>query len=192
MSLILKVKVLISSFILFFFGYILFPGSLEVDAERYYARYSELKVQHAWLTPGTFELIWWKGKMLGIQPGLGCAFIDAESDGRCRVVSVAGAVGLMQVMPRVYVEMRKRAGDKNIDKWNLLKPNVNICAGFTILKYCLDKSNGNVILAAKYYNAGNSSYFNGPYIIKIVKSLAISYPDATMREVMLASSGSKI
>jgi len=160
------------------------PGSLNVDRSAYVHKYVQLKIQYKWLTPSLFETVWWKGKMFDVKPGIICAFVDAESWGNPKAVSRSDARGLMQVMPYMYKRIVSRRGDTPRIR-DLFKPNVNVFAGTLILRDCLNAANGNVILAAKLYNAGNIAYFNGPYIIAILESLAITYPDQTMRETLI-------
>ena len=187
-------KLKVSGLILFLFLYsnLIFPRSLNVDFTRYYEKYEQMSAQYKWVTPSLFEMIYLQSEAADLSVGVACAWIDAESGGNAKAVSKAGAIGLMQVLPATYEEIRKRVGYKNINKWDLLRPRHNLFIGFSILKYCLNRAHGNIILAAKYYNAGNSSYFNGPYIIKIITSLAASYPNSTVTEVIIASNGGEI
>lgn len=69
--------------------------------------------------------------------------IDIESDYRPSIVSSAGAVGLMQVLPKVWTE--KKDFDKNLinagivkNKKELYDPYKNIMAGTYILKHYYD------------------------------------------------------
>jgi len=67
--------------------------------------------------------------------------------------SKAGALGLMQLMPRTAKQTAKQIGLK-YKKSDLLKPSTNIHIGSSYLKKLLKKFNGNRILATTAYNAG--------------------------------------
>ena len=187
-----KLKIIGVVFLLVTYITIVAPTSLEVDGLAYIEKFDQLKTQYPKLTFKTYELICWEGRMFRVGPETTCAFIDAESGWKTRAVSRVGAIGLLQVMPYMYVRLRSNAGYKHVNKWDLLRPGINICSGLTILSGCIRKARGNIILAAKYYNAGNTSYFNGPYIMSIIKSLAVSNPNRTMREVILAANGGSL
>lgn len=65
----------------------------------------------------------------GMEPNLVYAIIKAESSFRPRVVSYAGAVGLMQVLPSTYTgEISERIGQDG-DPEELFDPETNIQAG---------------------------------------------------------------
>ena len=75
------------------------------------------------------------------------AFIeDAESP--------AGALGLMQVMPRTGKLTAKSMGLKNFKVAHLLEADKNVPIGSAYLKQMLDRFGGNMILATAAYNAG--------------------------------------
>lgn len=81
------------------------------------------------------------------------AVLDAESAQDIRAVSEAGAMGLMQVMPDTWAELRVRHsfGDDAFD------PRDNILAGTAYLREMLDRyGNAGAMLAA--YNAGPGRY----------------------------------
>ncbi len=68
--------------------------------------------------------------------------------------SPAGALGLMQVMPRTGQETARQLGMKNFNTSALLKAEHNIPIGSRYLKRMYDKFQGNMILATAAYNAG--------------------------------------
>ena len=70
-----------------------------------------------------------------LEPELVLAVIDVESNFDRYAVSVAGALGLMQVMP-FWLDEIGRPGD------NLIHVNTTQRYGCTILKFYLDKENG--------------------------------------------------
>lgn len=81
------------------------------------------------------------------------AVLDAESAQDIRAVSEAGAMGLMQVMPETWAELRLRYsfGDDAFD------PRDNILAGTAYLREMLDRY-GNVGAMLAAYNAGPGRY----------------------------------
>jgi len=68
--------------------------------------------------------------------------------------SPAGALGLMQVMPRTARETARRLGMGNISTQSLLKAETNIPIGSQYLKQVYEQFDGNMILATAAYNAG--------------------------------------
>jgi len=83
-----------------------------------------------------------------IEPSLIQAVIHAESFFQPHVVSKAGAVGLMQLMP-------KTAAALGVQDSRSVKQNIN--AGTQYLSQLLTRFNGNVKLALAAYNAGASN-----------------------------------
>ncbi|BCH29819.1 lytic transglycosylase [Mesorhizobium sp. L-8-10] len=81
------------------------------------------------------------------------AVLTAESAHDIRAVSAAGAMGLMQVMPDTWTELRARYsfGDDPFD------PRCNILAGTAYLREMLDRY-GNVGAMLAAYNAGPGRY----------------------------------
>ncbi len=80
-----------------------------------------------------------------LHPALLLAVMKAESSFHPLVVSKAGAVGLMQLVP----ETAKRHGVRN-----LYDTDDNIAGGAKHLRYLLDRFHGNTRLALAAYNAG--------------------------------------
>lgn len=91
----------------------------------------------------------------GLAPELVLAVIEVESNFDRYAVSVAGALGLMQVMP-FWLDEIGRPDD------NLLHINTNLRYGCTILKFYLDKENGDLQRALGRYNGslGRRKYPN--------------------------------
>ncbi len=81
-----------------------------------------------------------------------CAVMRAESHGDARAVSEKGAIGLMQIMPATYEEVRI-AHDLGPDPFN---PRDNILAGAAYLSELFERYGGSGFLAA--YNAGPQRY----------------------------------
>ncbi|MBI1685176.1 lytic transglycosylase domain-containing protein [Caulobacter hibisci] len=88
----------------------------------------------------------------GLSEDLIVAVIAAESAGDPRAVSPAGAMGLMQLMPATWAELRARLGlgDDPFD------PRDNVTAGSAYLRELLDRYGAPGFLAA--YNAGPRRY----------------------------------
>ena len=90
-----------------------------------------------------------------LAPELVLAVIEVESNFDRYAVSVAGALGLMQVMPFWKNEIG-RPDD------NLIRLNINLRYGCTILKFYLDKEKGDLRRALGRYNGslGKRTYPN--------------------------------
>ncbi len=82
---------------------------------------------------------------VGLQPELVLAVIEVESNFDRYAVSVAGALGLMQIMPFWLAEIGRQND-------NLLHVDTNLRYGCTILKFYLDKENGDLRRALGRYN----------------------------------------
>jgi soluble lytic murein transglycosylase-like protein len=80
------------------------------------------------------------------------AVMQAESAGEVRAVSPKGAIGLMQIMPETYSELRARHG-LGADPYD---PRDNILAGAAFLREMHDRFGAPGLLAA--YNAGPGRY----------------------------------
>jgi len=80
------------------------------------------------------------------------AVMRAESGGDPRAVSRAGAMGLMQIMPATWAELRARHGLGT----NVFDPRDNILAGTAYLREMYDRFGSPGFLAA--YNAGPARY----------------------------------
>lgn len=84
-------------------------------------------------------------KNMGIDPKLVHAVIQAESAYDPNAVSIAGAEGLMQLMP--YTAERIGIQDS-------FDPKQNILGGITVLKEMLTRYDGDLIKSLAAYNAG--------------------------------------
>lgn len=89
----------------------------------------------------------------GLPPELVLAVMEVESAFDRFAISVAGAQGLMQVMPFWLAEIG-RPGD------NLHHPGTNLRLGCTILRYYLDRESGDLKRALARYNGslGKTEY----------------------------------
>jgi soluble lytic murein transglycosylase-like protein len=81
----------------------------------------------------------------GLPPELVLALIEVESNFNPYAISSAGARGLMQVMP-FWLKKIGKPDD------SLFRVHTNLRFGCTILKYYLDKENGNLHQALARYN----------------------------------------
>lgn len=91
-----------------------------------------------------------------IDPALAHAIIRQESQFDMTATSPAGALGLMQLMPRTAAEVAKKRGWAHQTSWLTTKPDHNILLGSTYLNDLLRRFNGSYPLAIAAYNAGPS------------------------------------
>lgn len=91
-----------------------------------------------------------------IDPALAHAIIRQESQFDIEATSPAGALGLMQLMPRTAAEVAKKRGWAHQTSWLTTKPEHNILLGSTYLNELLRRYNGSYPLAIAAYNAGPS------------------------------------
>ena len=90
----------------------------------------------------------------GLDPSWVYGLVRAESAFIEDVRSPAGALGLMQVMPRTGRLTARNIGMKNFHPNKLKQAETNIPIGSAYMKQMLDKFNGNMVLATAAYNAG--------------------------------------
>lgn len=93
------------------------------------------------------RLIAWYSRKHRLDPALLRAVIKAESDFDPAAVSRAGAMGLMQLMPRTA---------EALNVYDPYNPMENISGGARYLRYLLDRFEGDLRLALAAYNAGES------------------------------------
>jgi soluble lytic murein transglycosylase-like protein len=103
---------------------------------RYHASLSDAEVEQA---------VAYAARRHHVQPALLLAVIKVESSFNPVVVSKAGAVGLMQLIPETAIRHGVR---------NLYNTDENIAGGAKHLRYLLDRFHGNIKLALAAYNAG--------------------------------------
>jgi len=96
-----------------------------------------------------------------LEPALVLAVIEVESRFDQFAISVAGARGLMQVMPFWLDEI-------NLSDKNLFKIRTNLRMGCTILRYYLDMEKGDLGPALARYNG---SYGRTVYVEKVIRAL---------------------
>ena len=100
-----------------------------------------------------------------VDPAIIFAIIKAESNYNPDAVSRAGAVGLMQLMPKTAIELGVN---------NSFNPEQNIHGGVKYFSRLLNKFNGDHALALAAYNAGSQ---------KVLKHKGIPPFDETIRYV---------
>jgi len=101
------------------------------------------------------KLVHMEATRANLAPELILAVIETESNFDHYAISVAGAIGLMQIMP-FWLEEIGRPDD------NLLHIDTNLRYGCTILKFYLDKEKGDLRRALGRYNGslGRRKYPN--------------------------------
>lgn len=101
-----------------------------------------------------------------LNPLLVTALIRQESRFEPKIRSVAGATGLMQVMPGTAKWIAQKS---NIKEYNAENPNDNIKLGTWFLDYTHQEYNNNSLLAVASYNAGPGN------VSKWVNQLGINF-----------------
>ncbi len=104
-------------------------------------------------TPYRDEIERYSGEF-GLDPSLTYALLRKESTFRTDAVSGAGALGLMQLMPRTARELAARYDAELPSPQALFEPELNLALGSAYLRELLDRYQGNVVFATAAYNAG--------------------------------------
>lgn len=94
-------------------------------------------------------------KSANVTPSVALAVARIESSFRPRVVSSAGAIGVMQIMPRTGRDLF------GLSQAELFDPATNIRAGVTFLDQLIQRYDGRIDLALSHYNGG-SRVASGP------------------------------
>jgi soluble lytic murein transglycosylase len=89
-----------------------------------------------------------------LDPALLCAVILEESRFDPQALSVAGARGLMQIMPATGKDIAKSLKVRPFDEQKLYDPELNIRFGSSYLARLLEEFGGKTYLAVAAYNAG--------------------------------------
>jgi len=89
----------------------------------------------------------------GLDPSLIAGVIYVESRFRDQT-SVAGAKGLMQILPSTADYIARKSGGTAFEQGDLASPQINIAYGSWYLRYLLEHYHGNELLALAAYNAG--------------------------------------
>ncbi|MDW8361736.1 MAG: lytic transglycosylase domain-containing protein [Myxococcales bacterium] len=90
----------------------------------------------------------------GLDPDLLYAVMRVESVFQHRVVSYAGAVGLMQIMPRTGALVAHNMGERGLGADGMLDPERNIAMGAWYLASLMRRFDGQLPLALAAYNGG--------------------------------------
>ena len=102
------------------------------------------------------DLIFEKAKEREVDPFLMAGLIRQESAFKADIVSVAGAVGLMQVMPATGRELARAVGPRGFREASLRIPEVNLHLGSRFLVDMLRRYDSRLTLVLSAYNAGPS------------------------------------
>jgi soluble lytic murein transglycosylase len=89
-----------------------------------------------------------------LDPALVAAVVYAESRFDPNVVSSAGAVGLMQLLPETGEFVAERTGGEDFVVADLRDPDLNVRYGTWLLAYHRDRYDGDVRTALAAYHAG--------------------------------------
>ena len=107
-----------------------------------------------------------------VRPSLALAVAETESSFRSHVVSDAGAIGVMQIMPATAFGLYK------VERTKLFDPQTNIRIGVQFLDLLIKRYDGRIDLALSHYNGGSRVMRNGKakvlpytrdYIIRVLK-----------------------
>jgi soluble lytic murein transglycosylase len=90
----------------------------------------------------------------GVDPNLLFAVMRVESVYQRRVVSYAGAIGLMQIMPRTGRHIADRLDHEDFTTRDLLDPAVNLDFAAWYLGSLIERFDGHLPLAIASYNGG--------------------------------------
>ncbi|MBO4441660.1 transglycosylase SLT domain-containing protein [bacterium] len=101
-------------------------------------------------TPFFDEILEYSGEF-NIPPQLVYSIMRAETHYGKLLFSAAGAMGLMQIMPKTFGKIKAQSG---MDISDPLDPRENIRAGAWYLSRLLQRFDGNLFLAVAAYNAG--------------------------------------
>ena len=101
-----------------------------------------------------FDIVEKESKKRKLDPYLVLALMRQESHFRESVVSSAGAVGLMQLMPQTALVLAKSSHAKHFQLAELLDPGVNIRLGTFYLSFLKRLFNGQIPFYLSAYNAG--------------------------------------
>lgn len=88
-------------------------------------------------------------KTANVTPSVALAVAKIESGFRPHVVSSAGAIGVMQIMPKTGRDVF------GLSRTDLFDPAINIKAGVTFLDQLITRYDGRVDLALSHYNGGS-------------------------------------
>lgn len=102
------------------------------------------------------EMVEREARERGLDPILVSALVRQESAFDRDIVSSAGAIGLMQVMPATGRQLARSEGPGDFSVASLETPEVNLHLGTRFFRDMLDRYDGDLPLALSAYNAGPS------------------------------------
>ena len=100
------------------------------------------------------ELVEQAAEKFGVDPNLLLAVMRVESVYHHRIVSYAGAVGLMQIMPGTGRRIAYHLGEHDFATTELLDPGTNLSYAAWYLASLIKRFDGRVPLAVAAYNGG--------------------------------------
>jgi soluble lytic murein transglycosylase-like protein/TolA-binding protein len=117
------------------------------EAERVDALRLQFPTAHA-------DALYRHGRELDVDPLLALGLMRQESVYRAWALSPAGAIGLMQVMPRTGARVAALLGDRTYSPEVLQEPSTNIRYGMFYLQRLMERFDGAFPLAVASYNGG--------------------------------------
>lgn len=93
----------------------------------------------------------------GVDPRLIVSQIWQESSFQSDAISVAHAMGLMQILPSTAQYLAKSLGWKEFEVEDLMTPSTNIVLGISYMRNLLKRYNDNAAYALAAYNAGEEA-----------------------------------
>jgi soluble lytic murein transglycosylase len=99
------------------------------------------------------DIIRQQARAKNLDPSLIAGVIYVESRFRDQT-SIAGAKGLMQILPSTADYIARKSGGTQFQQGDLATPQINISYGSWYLRYLLEHYHGNELLAIAAYNAG--------------------------------------
>lgn len=100
------------------------------------------------------ELIYKYSEKYKIDPFFVAAMMREESRSSRDIVSSAGAIGLMQIMPDTGKDFAKKFNIQDFKTDMLFQPELNIQIGAWEMKSYMDRFNNNLFIVIGAYNAG--------------------------------------
>jgi soluble lytic murein transglycosylase len=96
-------------------------------------------------------------KKSGVDPLVLHSIIRQESQFQFNALSPAGAVGLMQLMPRTAAEVARKEKMRKPRRKDLLRPQTNVALGAAYLSRLIREYGGDYLRAVAAYNAGEAA-----------------------------------
>lgn len=102
------------------------------------------------------NLFWinYYAQIRNLDPALVCALVLEESRFQQQALSVAGAKGLMQILPKTGQQIARQLGLPSFQEKLLFEPEFNLQLGTWYLAHLLQEFSGKLPLALAAYNAG--------------------------------------